>query len=153
LNVQFVNRVAGRAALARQLEQTEAAYASDVLKDLAAAEQKEGELAQQFIAAAHKAAETELTTPIAGVVQRLAIHSVGGVVTPAEELMTIVPDAAPAYVAHIALDRTTLLVDGRAEPITPGMAVTAEIRTSRRRVIDYLLSPLREYAHDGMRER
>ncbi|EQD71732.1 type I secretion membrane fusion protein, HlyD family protein, partial [mine drainage metagenome] len=47
-------------------------------------------------------------------------------------------------VAHIALERTTLRVDGRAEPITPGMAVTAEIRTGRRRVIDYLLSPLRE---------
>ena len=35
----------------------------------------------------------------------------------------------------------------------PGMAVTAEIKTGRRRVIDYLLAPLREYVHDGLRER
>jgi len=62
-------------------------------------------------------------------------------------------DPSPAYVAHIALERTTLLADGHAEPITPGMAVTAEIRTGRRRVIDDLLSPLREYTHDGLRER
>ena len=62
-------------------------------------------------------------------------------------------DPSPAYVAHIALDRTALLVDGDVEPITPGMAVTAEIRTGRRRVIDYLLAPLREYVHDGLRER
>ena len=60
---------------------------------------------------------------------------------------------SPAYVAHIALDRTSLLVDGHAEPIAPGMAVTAEIKTGRRRVIDYLLAPLREYVHDGLRER
>ena len=220
------------AALERQVAETEAAYAHDVLKDLAEAERKEGDLAQQFVAASHRAAQTVLTAPIAGTAQQLAIHSVGGVVTPAEELMTIVPDAAPvlieamvenrdvgfvhagqaaeikvetfpftrygllsghvvdvsrssvasgrrrggerifgdegtargkpgagegdpspAYVAHIALDRTSLLVDGHAEPITPGMAITAEIKTGRRRVIDYLLAPLREYVHDGMRER
>jgi multidrug efflux pump subunit AcrA (membrane-fusion protein) len=75
------------------------------------------------------------------VVRQFAIHSVGGVVTSAAELMTI------------ALERATLLVDGRDQPITPGMAVTAEIKTGRRRVIDYLLAPFREYAHDGMRER
>ena len=33
------------------------------------------------------------------------------------------------------------------------MEVTAEIRTGRRRVISYLLSPLQRYAHEGMRER
>ena len=47
----------------------------------------------------------------------------------------------------------TLHVNGREQPITPGMAVTAEIKTGRRRVIDYLLAPLREYVHDGLRER
>ena len=57
------------------------------------------------------------------------------------------------HVAHIALDRTALHVDGHAEPITPGMAVTAEIKIGRRRVIDYPLAPLREYVHNGLRER
>lgn len=32
-------------------------------------------------------------------------------------------------------------IDGREQPITPGMAVTAESKTGRRRVIDYLLAP------------
>jgi hypothetical protein len=35
----------------------------------------------------------------------------------------------------------------------PRMAVTAEIRTGRRRVISYLLSPLMRYEQEGMRER
>ena len=62
-------------------------------------------------------------------------------------------ETSPVYVAHVALDRAALRVDGREQPITPGMAVTAEIKTGRRRVIDYLLAPLREYVHDGLRER
>jgi hypothetical protein len=33
------------------------------------------------------------------------------------------------------------------------MAVTAEINTGRRSVISYLLSPLRQYAHEAGRER
>ena len=62
-------------------------------------------------------------------------------------------DPSPASIAHIALDRTSLLVDGREPPITPGMTVTAEIKTGRRRVIDYPLAPLREDVHDGLWER
>jgi hemolysin D len=35
----------------------------------------------------------------------------------------------------------------------PGMAVTAEIKTGDRRIISYLLSPLRKYRQDSLRER
>ncbi len=59
----------------------------------------------------------------------------------------------PGYVAHVALDSATMVVDGREQALSPGMAVTAEIKTGRRRVISYLLSPLRRYAHEGIRER
>jgi hemolysin D len=167
-----------------------------------------------------------LTAPIAGTVQQLAVHTVGGVVTPAQPLLTMVPDDAPVlveasvengdigfvragrdvevkvetftftrygllhghvmdasrdrvedspgpgarqgpqaktadrnaddgeakgpgYVAHVALDRTQLMVDGREQTLAPGMAVTAEIKTGSRTVISYLLSPLRRYAHEG----
>jgi multidrug efflux pump subunit AcrA (membrane-fusion protein) len=38
-------------------------------------------------------------------------------------------------------------------PLEPGMTVTAEIRTGRRSVLDYLLSPLRRYRHDSFTER
>jgi hemolysin D len=33
------------------------------------------------------------------------------------------------------------------------MAVTAEIKTGRRRVLDYLLSSFQRYTHDALRER
>jgi hemolysin D len=65
---------AALAASQRQREQTEASYAHDVLKDLAEAEQKVGELTHQLTAAAHKGEETVLTSPISGTVQQLAVH-------------------------------------------------------------------------------
>ena len=224
-----VTLAADAAALARQAEEARASYAHDVMKDLAEAEQKAGELAQQYAAAAHRAEQTVLTAPIDGTVQQLAIHTVGGVVTPAQALLTVVPDDAPVllevtvenrdigfvhagqeaevkvqtfeftrygllhgrvvdvsrdrvatdavsrrgsadedasddsakdqapkqggYVAHVTLDRARMVVDGVEQAVSPGMAVTAEIKTGRRSVISYLLSPLRRYAHEGIRER
>jgi hemolysin D len=60
---------------------------------------------------------------------------------------------SPAYVARVALDRTSLEVDGKEQQLGPGMAVTAEIKTGSRRILSYLLSPLRQYATDAGRER
>ncbi|MFM7657737.1 MAG: hypothetical protein ACKO5Z_04020 [Burkholderiaceae bacterium] len=44
-------------------------------------------------------------------------------------------------------------VNGRNVPLQPGMAVTAEINTGKRRVIEYLLSPLVEHVSESLRER
>lgn len=59
----------------------------------------------------------------------------------------------PGYVAHVALASARMMVDDREQAITPGMAVTVEIKTGRWSVISYLLSPLRRYAHEEIRER
>ena len=85
------------AANVAQLDQTRAGYAHDVLKDLAEAEQKARELAQHYAGAVHKATETALTAPIHGTVQALAVHT-AGVVTPAQALLTVVPDDGPVLV-------------------------------------------------------
>ena len=37
--------------------------------------------------------------------------------------------------------------------LSPGMALTVEIKTGSRTVIGYLLSPLLRYSHDSLRER
>ena len=57
------------------------------------------------------------------------------------------------YVARVVLDRDVLEVDGRQARLEPGMSVTAEILTGRRRIISYLLSPVLRYAHDAGGER
>jgi hemolysin D len=53
----------------------------------------------------------------------------------------------------VALAKTTIMADGKEVTLTPGMTATVEIRTGRRRVIDYLLSPVRETTSTAGHER
>lgn len=217
-------------ALTAQRQQAEAEYHKTVLKDLADAEQKAATYQEQLKQAEQKYRLQTLTAPVDGTVQQLAVHTEGGVVTPAQALLAIVPvdsvleieaavsnrdigfvyagqdvgikvdtfnftkygllhgkvisvsqdavtrntpvdkessaqagsetngDSQPkgqeyVYLARIALDQSTMNIDGKDVNLNPGMAVTAEIKTSTRHVIDYLLSPLQTRAHQAMRER
>jgi len=206
--------------------QTISEYRRTRLTELAAAEQKEAGLEQDVIKAKERSRLEMLTAPVDGVVQQLAIHTIGGVVQPAQTLMEIVPqdskleveamvsnldvgfvhegqdaevkvdtfnftkygllhgtvesvsadavtqqsqpsplqsrtqqsEAPPdpgslAYEARVSLDRTRMDIDGREVRLTPGMAVTVEIKTGQRRVISYLLSPLLRFQHESLRER
>ncbi len=49
--------------------------------------------------------QARLTAPVNGTVQQLAVHTVGGVVTPAQTLLVIVPDHAPLEVEAQLLNR------------------------------------------------
>ena len=150
----------------------------------------------------------QLTAPVSGSVHRLAVHTIGGVVKPAEPLMYIVPaeagleveawvknsdigfvehgqdteikvDTFPftrygtipgrvasvsqdavtdaehglVYRAKIILERSTIKVGERMVSLAPGMAVTAELKTGRRRLIEFLVSPLLRYKNEFARER
>jgi len=176
--------------------------------ELSAAETKAASLAQDVTKAGQKADLQRLTTPIDGVVQQLAVHTVGGVVTPAQPLLIVVPqehpveveaqvenkdvgfvsegqlveikveafpftlygtipgrvltvsgDAAPiekvglVYPTRVSMDRGTIQVEGKQVHLTSGMAVTVEIKTGQRRVIEYLLSPLLKSVQESLRER
>jgi len=57
------------------------------------------------------------------------------------------------YLMRIRLERDTLEVDGHTVRLGPGMAVTAEVKTGRRRVIEYVWSPLAKAADEAGRER
>lgn len=50
-------------------------------------------------------------------------------------------------------DRTTISIDGREIPLKPGMAVTVEIKTGKRRILEYLFSPIAEVTSQAMGER
>jgi hemolysin D len=57
------------------------------------------------------------------------------------------------FPATINLSRRFINVDGKEVPLSPGMAVTVEIRTGKRRALDYVLSPLREVTSNAGHER
>ncbi len=178
--------------------------------ELSGLETKAASLLQEVRKAGQKTELQKLTSPIDGVVQQLAVHTIGGVVTPAQPLLIVVPqdhpveveaqlenkdigfvregqpvelkietfpftlygtipgkvltvsdDAVPldkeksalVYVSRIGMDRATIQVEGKRIHLSPGMAVTVEIKTGQRRVIDYLLSPLLKSMQESLRER
>jgi len=59
----------------------------------------------------------------------------------------------PVFMARVALDRSSLMADNQVLKLRAGMAVTVEIDTGVRRIIEYLLSPLVRHAQESMRER
>ena len=218
------------AAIRETRAQAVAEYRRTLSDELAKSEQKANGLAQDLIKAEQKTRLQQLTAPVDGVVQQLAIHTVGGVVTPAQSLLVIVPSDSrleieamvsnrdigfvqpgtrsrdqdrhlqfhplrpparpgsqrlpgrhhprpatgptPAtamlgtqndtsepkgqelnYSARISLERTQMQIDDRMVNLSPGMAVTVEIKTGSRTVISYLLSPLLRYKQESLRER
>ena len=48
------------------------------------------------------------------------------------------------FTATIGMADTSLMVDGNRIHLTPGMSVQADIRTGRRRLIDFILSPVKK---------
>jgi hemolysin D len=57
------------------------------------------------------------------------------------------------YSARISLDRTQMQIDDRIVNLSPGMAVTVEIKTGARMILSYLMSPLLRYRQETLRER
>jgi hemolysin D len=205
---QLVQETAALAEARRNYQTLMAEFKRQRLAELAAAETRAASLAKEVDKARHRTARQTLTAPIDGVVQQLMVHTVGGVVTPAQQLMVIVPkdhpleveawientdigfvragqpaevkiaafpftrygtipaqlltvshDAVPlekaglVYTARVGLERSVMSVDGTLIPLTPGMAVTVEIKTGTRRLIEYFLSPLLQAQQESVRER
>jgi hemolysin D len=230
--VQMSHLKEAQAAVAAIIEtraQTRAEYRRTLFGELTEAERKAAGLVADLSKAEQRTKLQQLTAPVSGTVQQLAIHTVGGVVTPAQALMVIVPsdsqleieamvsnrdsgfvhagdeveikvdtfdftrygllhgkvrtissdsivrDASgdksddkpvnPAnsasepkgqeltYAARISVDRMQMQVEDKMVNLSPGMAVTAEIKTGSRRIISYLLSPLMRYKQASLRER
>ena len=57
------------------------------------------------------------------------------------------------FPAVLALNQATIDIDGKRIGLSPGMNLTAEIKTGKRRVIEYLLSPIQKAASESLKER
>src|SRR5258707_2945 len=94
LSVQKSHLLAAEAAVAAIREtrgQTVAEYRRTLSDELAKTEQKANGLTQDLIKAEQKTRLQQLAAPVDGVVQQLAIHTVGGVATPEQSLLLVVP--------------------------------------------------------------
>ena len=217
------------AAITESAAQAKAEYRRTLSSDLATVSQKAAGFAQDVIKAEQRTRLQQLLAPVDGIVQQLAVHTVGGVVTPAQALAVVVPadsrleieamvsnrdigfvhpdqeaeikvdtfnftrygllqgrvlsvsqDAISrdklqdrtneraqgaqtssseprgqelVYAARVSMDRTQMQVEDKLVNLSPGMAVTVEIKTGSRSVFSYLLSPLLRYKQETLRER
>jgi hemolysin D len=82
---------AAAAAIMASRDQAAEEYRRTHFDDLVKAEAKSAGLAQELVKAEERTQLQRLTAPIDGVVQQLAVYTVGGVVTPAQALLVIVP--------------------------------------------------------------
>ena len=57
------------------------------------------------------------------------------------------------FPATLVLNQAAINVDGKRIKLAPGMNLTAEIMTGKRRVIDYLLSPVQQHLDESLKER
>ena len=220
---------AALAALGEQQAETDAEFRRSLSSELVEAQRKAAGLREDIVKAEQRTRLQLLTAPVDGAVQQLSVHTVGGVVTPAQSLLVLVPvdsrleieamvsnrdigfvhvgqdveikidtfnftryglihgkvlslsqdaitrdkpqdrsdDQTPGatttssepkgqemvYAARISLDRTQMQIEENLVNLSPGMAVTAEIRTGSRAIISYLLSPLLKYHQESLRER
>jgi hemolysin D len=218
------------AAIDEQRAQTDAEFRRTRYSELVEATRKAKGLEDDLIRARHRSALQVLAAPVDGKVQQLAVHTIGGVVTPAQTLLVVVPaeshleieamvlnrdvgfvhagqnaqikvdafnfnrygliegtvqsvsadaitrekqaDTArtdpksraedetsePAnqelvYAARVSMARSHMQVEEKLVGLSPGMAVTVEIKTGSRRIISYLLSPLLQFKQEALRER
>jgi membrane fusion protein, hemolysin D len=220
---------AALAAITKTIAQAAAEYRRTLSSDLVEAERKVAGLSEDLVKAEQRTKFQALTAPVDGVVQQLAVHTIGGVVTPGQALLVVVPadsrleieamlsnrdigfvrpgqdaeikvdtfnftrygllrgkvesvsqdaiardkpqektgDKVPSaegstsepkgqelvYAARISLAHTQMQIEDNLVNLSPGMAVTVEIKTGSRTVISYLLSPLLRYKQESLRER
>src|SRR3954452_21407301 len=119
---QLQEAEASVAAIRETRGQAEAEYRHTLSDELAKSEQKAGGLAQDLIKAEQKTRLQALTAPVDGVVQQLAVHTVGGVVTPAQSLLVIVPSDSRLEIEAMVLNRDIGFVH-------PGQAAEIKIDT------------------------
>jgi hemolysin D len=80
------------AGLIQQRSEADAEFRRQTLDALGKATQYAADQRQELIKAAQRAGLQELRAPVNGTVEQLSVHTIGGVVKPAETLMVVVPD-------------------------------------------------------------
>jgi HlyD family secretion protein len=68
-------------------------FRSEVMKDLREAQDKEAELAERKVAAQDQLDRIDIRAPTAGTVHQLSVHTIGGVIRPADVILQIVPES------------------------------------------------------------
>lgn len=170
------------------------------LTQLADRDKQANELEASIKEIEFKKQQQNIISPVDGYVNTMLVHTIGGVVTPAEKVISIVPADSPLSIKVSVLNKDigfvkegmpvqvkidtfdfqkygmiegkvkkvskdsvedekqgliydvfitpvtkTLRVDGIDQPISTGMGLSAEIKTGKRRIIEFFIYPIIKY--------
>lgn len=170
------------------------------LTELAERDKKANELEAHIKEIEFKKQQQNIVSPVDGYVNTMLVHTIGGIVTPAEKVISIVPVDSPLIIKASVLDKDigfiqegmsaqvkidtfdfqkygmiegivkkvskdsiedekqglvydvfitpitkSLIVDGKEQMISTGMGLTAEIKTGKRRIIEFFIYPIIKY--------
>lgn len=170
------------------------------LTELADRDKKANELEANIKEIEFKKQQQNIISPVDGYVNTMLVHTIGGIVTPAEKVISIVPADSPLIIKASVLDKDigfvkegmpvqvkidtfdfqkygmiegkvkkvskdsvedekqglvydvfitpvtkSLTVDGKEQPISTGMGLSAEIKTGKRRIIEFFIYPIIKY--------
>ena len=205
---RLAREIAAAAEAAEQMRLVQVEFTRARQSELADWEVRAALLEHDMAKAAQASRVQRLSAPVDGVVQQLAVHTIGGVVTPAQPVLVVVPTGEPveveawienkdaafvrpgqpvevkadslpftrygtvggevltvsrdavaqergglAYLARVRLARASVATEEGEIALAPGMLVTVEIATGRRRLIEFLVSPLLRGWREAARER
>ena len=183
-------------------------FESTSLNELSDKEKQITQLKANIQETAFKNTRQTLVAPVDGYVNELFVHTVGGVVTSAQKILSIVPAKAPLRVQALVLNKDIgfikvgmpvaikvdtydfqkygtlkgqvtqidkdskddpkqgpvytvqvlpqqqdLMVDGHWRHLSTGLSVTAEVKTGKRRIIEFFIYPLIKHLDEGMSVR
>lgn len=144
--IAAVAQTEGRIAETRlQVIEIDDVLREEVMKELGEIQSKAAELTERRIAAEDQLKRVDIRAPSAGFVHQLAVHTVGGVITPAEPAMLIVPA------------REALQVEARVNPpdidqIVPGQPAQIRIHAFNQRTTPQLAGTVARISADTSRD-
>jgi len=196
------------AAATHELESHVATTKQQTAEQLRQAHESAAQFEQDVARTTKRSEQLSLRSPVDGTIQQLSVHTIGGVVTPGQDLLMVVPENDPleieasilnqdigfvrvgqrvtvkiesfpytrygfiegavesvshdaaqdeklglVFPMRVRLDRTALNIDGVDVNLTAGMNVTVEVKTGQRRLIDYLVDPLKVHINEAARDR
>ncbi len=183
-------------------------FRSETLKELAERQKQATQLKAEVDQVKFTNTKQKITAPCDGHVDKIMMHTIGGVVQPAQQLISVTPidvpllikaqvlnkdigfvkesmdvkikvdtfsfqkygllegkvinvakssimdeNLGPVYEVFIQPLQTNLVVEGKEEAISSGMSVSAEIKTGKRRIIEFFIYPLVKYLDEGISVR
>jgi HlyD family secretion protein len=128
-----------------QMIQIDVDLTNEVIKELRDAQGKLAELGERRVAGRAQLKSMMIRAPASGVVHQLAVHTVGGVISPAEPAMLVVPSA------------TRLDIEARIQPqdvdqLTLGQRVVVRVHAFNQRTTPELFGEITRIAADVARD-